>query len=532
MWIFVSVPKTIECLAAALTLAALSCVAVYRQVGVLQSCGYDNKKYFGWLKKKGNLSFQRYVFLALTCALSSAFIAAAFSFTGERAAVISLSGYAVFYTIFFFADKRTTLRSFVTFTPRCKRLFAAIFFVYAVVAYLIATLLNFADVVWGNRIFSLLKYVPLGLLPLCALHLLAFANSVCKIYETPRNGKYIAAAKVKLVSSNVKVIAITGSYGKTTVKNILYSLLSKKYRVLTTPRSHNTPLGIALALNNSDLSKYDFFIAEMGARHVGDVAELCEICPPDYSLITGLCPQHLETFLTFQNIVKAKGEILTATKRAAFIADDAYDLFADYACAKKRCASVKDIVSDKDGTAFTLTLGGESRRVCTKLLGEHSARNVALAAEAAFAAGMTADEIAAAVPEIDYIEHRLQLIKSGGVNILDDGYNSNVSGARAALGVLRLFDGRKIVVTPGLVELGVLEEEENVSLGKELVGFDFVVLVGDTLVRFVEKGYLSGGGERERIKVLPTLAAAQEELKGYLQTGDTVLFLNDLPDIY
>ena len=145
---------------------------------------------------------------------------------------------------------------------------------------------------------------------------------------------------------------------------------------------------------------------------------------------------------------------------------------------------------------------------------------------------MTVDEIASAIDGIDYIEHRLQLIESGGVNILDDGYNSNVKGARAALKVLKYFDGRKIVVTPGLVELGVLEEDENSALGKELVGFDLVILVGDTLVKFVENGYKAGGGDMEKIKIKPNLASAQEELKGYLHSGDTVLFLNDLPDIY
>ena len=145
---------------------------------------------------------------------------------------------------------------------------------------------------------------------------------------------------------------------------------------------------------------------------------------------------------------------------------------------------------------------------------------------------MTAEEIVAAIDEVDFIEHRLQLIKSGGVNILDDGYNSNVKGAAAALEVLRSFEGRKIVVTPGLVELGVLEEEENTRLGEQLVGLDFVILVGETLITPVKQGYLSSGGEVSVLKVVPTLNAAQEELKTILQDGDTVLFLNDLPDIY
>ena len=133
--------------------------------------------------------------------------------------------------------------------------------------------------------------------------------------------------------------------------------------------------------------------------------------------------------------------------------------------------------------------------------------------------------------QIEYIEHRLQLIQNNGVNILDDGYNSNVKGARAALEVLRGFEGRKIVVTPGLVELGVLEKQENYELGKNLTGLDLVILVGDTLIESVKCGYTDNGGDAEKIITVPTLPAAQQHIKEYIRQGDTVLFLNDLPDV-
>ena len=145
---------------------------------------------------------------------------------------------------------------------------------------------------------------------------------------------------------------------------------------------------------------------------------------------------------------------------------------------------------------------------------------------------MSLDEIAEAVGGIDYIEHRLQPIVSNGVTILDDGYNSNVKGARAAIEVLKSFNGRKIAVTPGLVELGVLEEKENYELGKNLVGLDLVILVGDTLVTPVKRGYAENGGDAGKIVLKSTLSDAQEELKNYIRQGDAVLFLNDLPDVY
>ncbi len=469
--------------------------------------------------------------MSVLCLLSCGIVSLCFSFTGEWSAVIGLIPFILFITVYIFADRKIALRSSVTKTARFTRLYVVLFVICFIFSYIAVTLLNFADCVWGNEIFRNLRYCALAVLPAVLFLLIALSNAVAKIYEVPRNRKYVKSAKAKLAAGNIKVVGITGSFGKTSTKFILNTILSAKYRVLSTPRSHNTPIGIALAINSHGLENYDIFIAEMGARNVGDIAELCEICPPDISVITGLCGQHLETFGTFGNVVKAKGEILERTKQCAVIADDCYDLYAEYPCNKQRCDCVTDIECSPAGVKFKLTLGGESRVCESRLLGRHSAYNIAIAAQTAYLAGMTLDEIAAAVPQIEYIEHRLQLIQNNGVNILDDGYNSNVKGARAALEVLRGFEGRKIVVTPGLVELGVLEKQENYELGKNLTGLDLVILVGDTLIEPVKCGYTDNGGDAEKIITVPTLPAAQQHIKEYIRQGDTVLFLNDLPDV-
>lgn len=531
MGIFISVPKTIECVICAVVFSLLLCGCCFRLLGILQSCGYSGKKFFGWVKKKGNLTFGKHVLLTMLCALSSAVLSLCFSFAGEYAAICGLAAYLIFFSLFIWADNRVALKVPLTFTPRVKRLYTVLTLITAVFVYFSFTLLNFADYVWGNHIFGTLRYVALAAFPLLIIPLILLANLVCKIYEVPRNKSYVKKAKAKLAASDIKVIGITGSYAKTSTKKILSEILGAKYRVLATPRSHNTPMGLAMSINDNDLSDYDYFIAEMGARHVGDIAELCEMCPPDYAVITGICPQHLESFGSEENIIKAKGEILKSCK-SAVISDRCFALFEAYSGTKLRAGCVKDVVSSCDGSDFTLFFEGEEARAHTKLLGAHAVENIALAAEIAHMLGMSAGEIAAAVSGLDYIEHRLQLIKSNGVNILDDGYNSNVKGAAAAIEVLKSFGGRKIVVTPGLVELGILEERENYALGKELVGLDFVILVGETLVLPVKRGYLENGGDAEKIKVVLGLSAAQEELKNIIQPDDTVLFLNDLPDIY
>lgn len=532
MGIFVSLPKLIESLVCALAFTALYCACCYKPLGILQSCGYSTKKLTGWVKKKNNLIFSRQCLLAFLCVLSVAVLALCFSFAGGYAALIGFASYPVFFIWYIAADRKRALRSPAAFTPRFIRLYSVLGVFTFVLVFMSVTLLNYADYKIADDVFGYLRYCPLAVFPLLIFPVIIASNAVACAYEIPHNKKFVKKAKAKLSASDIKVIGITGSYGKTSVKHILAGILSQKYRVLHTPRSHNTPLGLALTINNNNLADYDILIAEMGARHAGDIAELCGICPPDIAVITGICPQHLESFGSEENIIKAKGEILQNLKGEAVIADDCFESFSGYSCNKLRPDCVSDIKCGSSGSDFKLTLGGKSVKAHTALLGRHAVDNIALAATVAHCAGMDVQQIAEAVSGIDYVEHRLQLIKSGGVNILDDGYNSNVKGAAAALEVLRSFDGRKIAVTPGLVELGVLEESENKMLGAKLAGLDYVILVGDTLVTPVKEGYLQSGGEMEKLVLKPSLAAAQEELKKIIRPGDTVLFLNDLPDIY
>ena len=532
MGIFISVGRTIECVLIALCFGALLTMSSTKLLGALQSYNYSGKKLLRWARKRNNMSFERLSLLGMLCVLSSAIVSLCFSFAGKWGALIGLIPFAVFFGVYIYADNKIALRVPAVPTKRFKRLEIILFAVCAVVSYIVVTLLNFAAEVWGSPLFLVLRYCPLAIMPPLLLPLICLSNLISKIYEVPHNRTYITKATHKIASSGITVVGITGSYGKTSTKNILAAMLGKKYRVLSTPRSYNTPIGIALAVNGNNLEDFDVFIAEMGARNVGDIAELCDICPPDYSIITGICSQHLETFETLENIIKAKGEILTVTHKKAFIAADCADYFKESPCPVQVCDCVSDVSADCNGTQFTLTLGGESAVVKTRLLGAHCAYNIGIAAQLAFEMGVSLADIAAAAEELQFIEHRLQLTTSNGINILDDGYNANVKGARAALDVLRTFGGRKIVVTPGIVELGILEETENKQFGGLLAGFDYVILVGDTLVTPVKEGYYGEGGDPAKLMVRETLKDAQAELKKILKKGDTVLFLNDLPGIY
>ncbi|MGN0807022.1 MAG: Mur ligase family protein [Candidatus Coproplasma sp.] len=531
-WLFIDVHTTVECILVALFFACCLSIICFKNLGILQSLGYSGRQLMRWAGKKSNLAQSRFTILFISVALTSAVTSLCFTFTGRWAAVIGLIAYLIFFVAYFIADATHTFRSNAKLTPRFKRLYVTVFLTFAVLAYILATLLNFAQSLIGDSLFTQLKYSILAVLPLCALPIICLANLITKIWEKPIAAHYIKKAKAKLEANNPIIVGITGSYGKTSAKNILAAMLCQKYQVVTTPASYNTPQGIARAVNEQTITEKCVFIAEMGARRKGDIAKLTLFCPPDYSLITGICEQHLESFKTIENIVATKAEIIAATKNSCYISADAFEKFESFGDNVKRCECVSNVVTGENGTEFTLTLGGESVRVKCCLLGEHSAYNIGLCACLAFEMGVSLQEIALVIPQLPYVDHRLQLIRSNGINIIDDGYNSNPVGAKAAIDTLKLFKGNKIVVTPGLVELGVLEQEANENLGKELVGLDQIILVGETLVKAVEKGYKDNGGDMQKLVQVPDLASAQEKLKTLLNKGDTVLFLNDLPSQY
>lgn len=533
----------VEYAGVALGAAVLYALCAGRSLGALQQAGYNGSKYAAWVRRKGNMVRSRGTLLAFLIALSSLVLGICFSFAGEWAAYVALFPVPLFCILFCVADRRA-LKVPLVRTARAKRILALDFFLLLLAAAALVLGANaLYRLVWPQvGLVGHLRYLPLAVLPLLFPEILRLANALEKPFSSAKNRRYLAAAKKKLLAAPCVKIGITGSCGKTSVKNFLAGILGGRCRVFATPASYNTPLGIAKAIEDVDLTQYDYFIAEMGARHKGDIAELCELVRPDHCIVTGICPQHLETFGTVEGIVAAKGEILRGTKPGGFavIGQDEYTARLDPAAAGLKKVAVGehgefgafDVHCSPAGIEFKLAMGILQMPVRSRLLGAHNAQNIALAAALASKLGVEKEEIASAVVGLDFVPHRLQPLEAGGVVVLDDAYNANVRGAAAALDVLRLFGGRKFVVTPGLVELGVLEESENAALGERMVGLDRILLVGSTLVTAVRKGYLAAGGIEERVSVHPTLDAAKEALAQELMPGDTVLFLNDLPDIY
>ncbi len=525
----ISVGKTVECILVALVFAGLLTGCSYRILGVVQSSGFSGKRAFMWFKKKDNHTFGRHMVLFVLCALSSAVIGLCFAFAGQWGGICSLVAFLAFLILYIWADNKRAVPVSVEKSPRIIRVMVIIFVLSAIFCYIAVALLNFADYMWGNIIFSVLRYVPMAIFVLLLIPVALLANLISKAYDVPHGNKYLKAGKEKIAASDIKIIGISGSAGKAVTKSVLHDLLQKKYHVFSTVRAHYTPLGISKALVGVNMSDYDIFIVEMKARYAGDVARLCDILPPDCSITTGICPEHAEAFGSRDEMVAANGELISRTKGLNIIADSCWEDFAGLDVQKEKESCISCIQCSLEGTSFTLTLGGESREVHTKLLGELTAHCIGLAAQMAYTLGLSIDEIAEGIGTTDCVEHRLQHYEKDGVFVLDDMRGTTLTEARSAAGVLATHTGRKIIVTGGLSELGVLEPEENKEMGASLLCADQLILIGTTLVKDVQAGYHAAGGPEENVHIFNTERKAKDYLASIQKPGDCVLYLNVEP---
>ncbi|MBU1262741.1 UDP-N-acetylmuramoyl-tripeptide--D-alanyl-D-alanine ligase [bacterium] len=360
---------------------------------------------------------------------------------------------------------------------------------------------------------------------------LVLANILIWPTEKLINLRYLIMAKKKLKRLKPKVIGITGSYGKTSTKHILAHILSQKYKVLATPESYNTLMGICKVINNNLLPEHQIFIVEMGAYKRGDIKELCDLVKPEIGILTGIGLQHLERFGSVENIRKTKFELIESLPK-----DGIAILNSGCKYCQKFQPKVKTIRYGGQEKGIRVSAEGLSFSVNgitfqTSLLGSHNLQNILSAIACARELKMTLEEIQRAVFSLPQIPHRLQLIKTPTSIIIDDAYNSNPVGAKEALFLLSQFSGRKILVTPGMIELGEKEYEENRLFGEEAAKTcDVVILVGKKRTKAIADGLLSAGFSKDNLFVVKSLDEARDKLSQI--RGDVILFENDLPDNY
>ena len=349
------------------------------------------------------------------------------------------------------------------------------------------------------------------------------------------------AAKRLAAMPDLTVVGITGSYGKTSVKNYLNALLSVRYNVLMTPGSFNTTMGVVRTIREMLRPSHQIFIAEMGAKQKNDIKEICDLVHPTYGIITSIGEQHLETFGSVENIIDTKFELADA------IPENGYAILNyDNEYIRSRSVSVptvtygdeqsgagyrySDMAVDTHGCQFTLTApDGESCRYTTHLLGAHNIQNLAGCMALAHTLGIPLKEMVYPVRLIKTVEHRLQLLPNG---YIDDAYNSNPAGFRSALDTLAAFSAQRVLVTPGMVELGERQDALNRELGEyAATKCDYAVLVGLKQAPPLKEGLLAGGFPEERIFVAATLTEGLAFVNNLPREGERIVLLeNDLPD--
>ena len=396
----------------------------------------------------------------------------------------------------------------------------------------------------GHETYALVVLILLyGFAPFVVL----LVNLVNKPMEKSINLHYTLDAKrILRACDGLTVIGVTGSYGKTSVKYYLNTLLRAKYNVLMTPESFNTPMGVVKTIRGSLKPTHEIFICEMGAKWVGDIKELCRIVHPQHGIITSIGPQQLETFKSLQRVMKTKFELADALPDHGmlFLNGDDENIRAHgckrpyftYTIGGRGNYTATDVSVSDRGTTFTVTApNGESETYATRLIGRHNVLNITGAIAVAHQLGIPLSALKGQVRKLEGAPHRLELTEKNGVTIIDDAYNANPSGTKAALEALSLFSGYKILVTPGMVELGEKQEELNRVFGENAADVcDYVVLVGQRQAVPIAAGLQAKGYPEENIFVADTIQEALTHVYALSTDGrkKVILLENDLPDNY
>lgn len=517
---------------------------------MMQLEGYSNKKYIDWVKENNSKIFSNYDILFQNLILICVFLFVICLNSEILTILVYISIFIIYFfmTLYAYSNERHYKKPLV-FTKRAFRLFSIKIF-FTLLIFFIACL--FVHLVFGDILsnFPIVAFI-LSIAYFYDAYIMVVVNYISMPVEKSINKYYynLASSKIRK-KTKLHVVGITGSYGKTSAKFITATILSEKYKVLKTPESYNTPMGISKVINNDLDDTYQVFIAELGATKKGDIKEVAHLTNPQIGILTSIGPCHLKTFGSIKNVMDTKYELiekLPLNGIAIFNCDNTYVYQLSektgirkilYGIDNSSVAEVyaKEIDVSENGSSFTLCIRNIGSIKCnTKLLGKHNILNILAGASVAHVLGLNLTQIKSGIEKICPVKHRLELINSNfGVLVIDDAFNSNPDGASCALDVLSQFkDKRKIIVTPGMVELGSIENFENEKFGEKISSIcDIVILVGKKRTQYIKRGLENTKFNIENLYVVNSLNEATEILKTITKNGDIVLFENDLPDTY
>ncbi len=508
---------------------------ILRSLHMLQQNRYNRgKKYYYWIfqnPSKVYLSESVLFILSLTFLMfDNTLMSIVFS-------IVSL------INIILLNNKKDNKKTPLVMTSRIKRMLITNLIIYIILV--VVLIINY------NQEYLAYYYILLSIIAYINNFTVIFINFLNRPIEKLVGLYFKNKALTKFRSmTHMETIGITGSYGKTSSKNILNDILNIKYNAYPTPKNFNTPFGLMITINEH-LDKFaDFFIAEMGACRKGEIKELCNLVTPKYGILTKIGLAHLETFGSVKTIQNTKFELIESLPSdglGVLNGDDPKQVNYEL----KNNVEVKFVGIDNpnvdthasnikithEGSTFKVKFKDEKENHIfkTKLLGRANIYNILQAITLGKHLGITIDKLKTAVANVKPVEHRLQLRKYYDMYLIDDAYNSNPEGAKMALEVLELMPGTRVIITPGMIELGAKDQEIHYEFGKLIAkSTDIAILIGEQKTKDIKKGLISENFKKENIYIFNDVQEAIKLLPKLKQKNKNLFALleNDLPDSF
>jgi UDP-N-acetylmuramoyl-tripeptide--D-alanyl-D-alanine ligase len=493
---------------------------------------YDNRRFLMWIVKSGAFDRRLSLILFVIAALQILVL-----YSLPRWGVSALAGAACLAVAAFERDPRKTAKKRLAMTARATR-------IYWIGLALLALAAVAAAQFKGQIVFWI---APVQLVPLA----LVAANLLLAPFEAKTQRRYWDEAQEILRRHGPMVIAITGSYGKTSVKHILGHVLETAAPTLITPGSVNTAMGIARVIRERLQAHHRYLVVEMGAYGPGSIRRLCALTPPKMGIVTAIGMAHYERFKSLETVAEAKfelaeavaaqgGTVIAAADTMAFPAPHRFakahpDMLVTVGAEPGAAVAITALRQEVDGIVVAVRWHGREYELRAPLFGLHQGRNIALAFAAACTLGLAPEDVVASLRSTPQIAHRLEVKReASGATLIDDAYNSNPVGFASALELLDVLcqpGGRRILVTPGMVELGAAHEAEHEKIGRLAASHvDVLVAVAPHRVAPLADAFAAAAPEHEVVSC-PGFAEAQAWMTQNLAAGDVVLLENDLPDL-
>ena len=424
------------------------------------------------------------------------------------------------------------------YTSRIKRSFISIYLVMYIFLFI-----GYFSISRNNLFFLFYTSILLCFIPFIVMGVMLLLLPI----EQRIRYRYALKAKMTLLENKkIKTIGITGSYGKTSTKNILHTILSSTYNVLSTPKSYNTPMGISNCINNEKVYLYDYFIAELGIDEVNGMDRLLSIVSPNYAIITSIGPMHLKTFKSINKILNEKMKLARKLNEDGIVIlnnDNEYLRNYDRKDIKAKIITIgidnsadimaSNIEYDEYGSSFDVTYSNKSFHVRLPLLAKHNILNALSSIALALQLNVSEDNIISSLNSIKPIAHRLEISRKNNHIIIDDSYNSNIEGFTNALEVLSKYKEKKILITPGMIELGKYNKEYNSKIASKIVSScNEVILIKNKSATFIKDSIKELDSTFSVIEVDCFFDANRYVSKIYGNENVVVLIENDLPDNY